>query len=48
MESLKFSTQLVNQILAYLGTRPYHEVFQMIEALQKEAQAQVDASKEGQ
>lgn len=47
MESLKFSTQLVNQILAYLGTRPYHEVFQMIEALQKEAQAQVDANKEG-
>jgi hypothetical protein len=39
MEKLTLSTQLVNQILGYLGTRPYQETFQLIEALQKEAQA---------
>ena len=40
MESIKFSTQLVNGILQYLGTRPYGEVFQIIEAVQKEAREQ--------
>ena len=40
MESIKFSTQLVNGILQYLGTRPYGEVFQIIEAIQKEAKEQ--------
>jgi hypothetical protein len=39
MEKLTLSTQLVNQILGYLGTRPYQETFQLIDALQKEAQA---------
>ena len=40
MDKITLSTQLVNAVLGYLGTRPYQEVFQMIEALQKEAQAQ--------
>jgi len=40
MEKITLSTQLVNQIMAYLGTRPFQEVFQLIEAVQKEAQAQ--------
>jgi hypothetical protein len=40
MEKVTLSTQLVNQIMAYLGTRPFQEVFQLIEAVQKEAQAQ--------
>jgi hypothetical protein len=40
MESIKLSTQLVNGILQYLGTRPYGEVFQIIEAIQKEAKEQ--------
>jgi hypothetical protein len=39
MEKLTLSTQLVNAILQYLGTRPYTEVFQIIEAIQKEAKA---------
>ena len=39
MEKLNLSIQLVNQIMGYLGTRPYHEVFQLVDALQKEAQA---------
>jgi hypothetical protein len=38
-EKLTLSTQLVNQILGYLGSRPYQETFQIIDALQKEAQA---------
>ena len=42
MEKLTLSTQLINQILGYLGTRPYQEVFQLIEALKKEAKANAD------
>ena len=37
MEKITLSTNLVNAILQYLGTRPYAEVFQIIEAVQKEA-----------
>ena len=40
MEKISLSVELVNQILAYLGTRPYQEVFQLIEAIQKEAKEQ--------
>jgi len=39
MNDIKLSTNLVNAILQYLGTRPYTEVFQIIEAIQKEAKA---------
>ena len=37
MQKITLSVELVNQILAYLGSRPYQEVFQYVEALQKEA-----------
>ena len=37
MDKLTFSTNLVNAILQYLGSRPYTEVFQIIDAIQKEA-----------
>lgn len=40
MENIQISTQLANAVLAYLGTRPYQEVFQLISALQQEAQSQ--------
>jgi len=40
MEKLQVSTQLLNQIMGYLGTRPYQEVFQLIEAIQTEAKNQ--------
>ena len=40
MEKITLSTQLVNAVLGYLGTRPYQEVFQIIEALQNEAKNQ--------
>jgi hypothetical protein len=40
METLQISTQLLNQVLSYLGNRPYQEVFNLIEAIQREAQNQ--------
>ena len=40
MEKVTLSTVLVNQIMAYLGTRPFQEVFQLIAEVQKEAQSQ--------
>jgi hypothetical protein len=43
MESLQISTQLLNQIIGYLGTRPYQEVHQIIQALQQEAANQLAA-----
>jgi hypothetical protein len=39
MNEIKLSTSLVNVIMQYLGSRPYTEVFQLIEAIQKEAKA---------
>jgi hypothetical protein len=43
MNEVKLSTQLVNAILQYLGSRPYTEVFPLIEAIQKEAKEQAPA-----
>jgi hypothetical protein len=40
MNEITLSTQLVNAILQYLGTRPYADVFQLVEAIQKEAKTQ--------
>jgi len=40
MEKLTLSTQLVNQIMGYLGTKPFQEVFQLIDAINKEAKNQ--------
>lgn len=40
MEKITLSVNLVNQLLGYLGSRPYQEVFQIVEAVQKEAQNQ--------
>ena len=40
MNEIKLSTSLVNAILQYLGSRPYTEVFPLIEAIQKEAKEQ--------
>jgi len=36
-EKIAISTPLLNAILGYLGQKPYQEVFQLIEAIQKEA-----------
>ena len=40
MEKVSLSLNLVNAVLQYLGTQPYQNVFQLIEALQKEAKDQ--------
>jgi len=44
MDKVTLSTTLVNNIMAYLGTRPFQEVFQLIQEVQKEAQAQQPAA----
>jgi homoserine trans-succinylase len=38
--NLNLKIETVNQLLGYLGTRPYQEVFQLIEIIQKEAKNQ--------
>ena len=45
MEKVTLSLQLVNQIMGYLGSQPYGNVFQLIDAIQKEAQPQQPAEK---
>jgi hypothetical protein len=37
---IKLSVETVNQILGYLGTRPYQEVFNLIQAIQDSAKPQ--------
>jgi len=46
MEKITLTTQLVNAVMGYLGTRPYQEVFQLIDGLQNEAKAQSTPSEE--
>jgi hypothetical protein len=41
-DKLSLSVNLLNSVLAYLGSRPYQEVFQLIDALQKEAKEQLE------
>jgi hypothetical protein len=36
---LELDGELVNQILGYLGTRPYQEVYQLIQTTQEAARA---------
>ena len=42
MDKITLSLQLVNQIMAYLGNQPYQGVFQLVDAIQKEAKEQVN------
>jgi len=46
MEKITLSTNLVNAVLQFLGTRPYADVFQLVEAIQKEAKEQVLAEED--
>lgn len=39
---LKLPIDLANQIIGYLGTRPYNEVYQLIAAMQEAAKPQID------
>ena len=38
---LHIDIEVVNQVLGYLGTRPYQEVFPLIQAIQDAAKPQV-------
>jgi hypothetical protein len=40
MENATVSIALLNAILQYLGTQPYAQVFQLIQGIQKEVEAQ--------
>jgi hypothetical protein len=43
MQNVTLSVQTLNMVMGYLGTKPYQEVFQIIEAVQKEVAAQQTA-----
>ena len=43
MQEIKLSVQTLNMVMGYLGTKPFQEVFQIIEAVQKEVNAQQPA-----
>jgi hypothetical protein len=43
MQNITLSVQTINAVMAYLGTKPFQEVFQIIEAVQKEVNAQQPA-----
>ena len=40
-EEVKVSLQLMNGVLNYLGTKPYGEVFQIVNAIHGEVQPQI-------
>jgi hypothetical protein len=40
MEKITLTTNLVNAVLQYLATRPYADVFKLIEAIQAEGKEQ--------
>lgn len=40
MQTLNVPVELINQIMGYLGTRPYQEVFQLINGITTVAQTQ--------
>lgn len=41
MQTVNLSLDLVNRVMAYLGTRPFNEVYILVGAIQQEAQPQV-------
>lgn len=40
--NLQLPIETANQVLGYLGTRPYQEVFQLIQAIQEAAKPPVE------
>ena len=45
MKKVWFTLETANQIVGYLGTKPYTEVPQLIAGIQQEAQAQAQPEK---
>jgi hypothetical protein len=46
MQKISLSVDLVNSVLQYMAGRPFQEVFQLIDSIQKEAQAAQGAPQE--
>jgi len=44
--NLPLPIELANQVLGYLGTRPYQEVFQLIQAIQEAAKPKEEPKEE--
>jgi len=44
---LQLSIELANQLLGYLGSKPYQEVFQLIQAIQEAAKADTPKVEDG-
>ncbi len=44
MNDVKFSLELANAILGYLGKRPYEEVYQIIQRIEAEHKKNTDAA----
>lgn len=40
-QNINLSLSLVNGVLQYLGTRPYGEVFQLVQVIQEQAAPQI-------
>jgi len=40
MDKFTITTELINRVLAYLGSKPYAETHELIEAIQREYEAQ--------
>ena len=45
-QDITLKLSLINGILQYLGTRPYGEVFQIVQAIQEQASSQVQVDLE--
>jgi hypothetical protein len=46
MEKISLSLNLVNAVMQYLGTKPFQEVFQLVQAIQQESQGQLQTGVE--
>ena len=44
MNEVKFSLELANMIIGYLGKRPYEEVYQIVQRMEAEHKANNDAA----
>jgi hypothetical protein len=47
MQKVWFTLETANQIVGYLGTKPYQEVFQLMEQIQKAVNVQQKEEEEG-
>ena len=47
-QKIELNLSLINGILQYLGTRPYGEVFQLVQAIQAQAAPQVTPVEDSQ